>query len=266
VEGVFKASAAVKLWPYILRGRGNNLKHFQNILLILLLVVAALTVFGLSFKMGEMIFIAYKSTAKAPLPENIPQNSREMSSAAVAPKADKPIEPEEAKSGANESAPIKMADPAPREVEKVGNTGMKKNMILMPAENFSPPAGKEEKPAAEAKPEVPAPAVKPAATASEVSPEIKPPKPAPKQETATRATKKRKEYKVVAASFSKESGTDQLIDRLKAENYKPIVVQANVTAGRFYRVIVGSHGSLSEAHGQMAELKKLGLKPFCIVE
>jgi cell division protein FtsN len=262
----------VKSWPYLLKGRDKNLKHLQNILLIILLAVVALAVFGLSFKMGEMIFSAYKTTAETPLPENraslpetIPQKSKEISVVAVAPQTDKPVERDESKSGVNEPAPVKRVEPAPREVEKVGNTGMKKNMILMPAENFAPAAGKEEKPAA-ANPKGAAPTAKPGAVAPAVSPAIEPPKPAPKQETAAKATKKRKEYKVVAASYSTEAGADHLMNRLKAKNYKPTVVEANLPAGRYYRVFVGSYGSLSEAHAEMAELKKLGLQPFCIVE
>jgi cell division protein FtsN len=264
----------VKSWRYILKGRDHHLKHLQNILLILLLAVVALTVFGLSFKMGEVIFSAYKTTTKAPLPENIPQNSKEMSGVAIAPKADKPAEKEEVKSGVNESAPIKLIEPAPREVEKAGNTGMKKNMILMPAENFATPPGKVEKPVAAnpkadapaAHPETTAPAAKPAAVAPTTPPKKEPPKPLPEQKAAAKTAKKLKDYKVVAGSFSTEAGADQLSERLKAENYKPMIVRADVAAGRFYRVIVGSHGSLREAHVEMAELKKLGLQPFCIVE
>lgn len=268
----FHASATVKSWPYILQGRDNNLKHLQNILLILLLAVVALTVFGLSFKTGEMIFLAYKKTVETPLPgnkaslpETIPKSSQEISGVAVDPKADKPIEKEEAKSGVNEPAPVKMVEPAPREVEKVGNTGMKKNMILMPAENLAPPVDKGKKPAA-ANPKVDAPVAKPAAVASEVPPAIKPPKPAPEKKLAAKTIKKRKEYKVVAASYSTEASAGHLMNRLKAENYKPTVVEVNLSAGRYYRVIVGSYGSLSGAHVEMAELKKLGLQPFCIVD
>jgi cell division septation protein DedD len=238
------------------------LKHLQKILLIVLLAVIALTVFGVSFKMGEMIFSAYKTKAKVQLQGNVDQSGQEMSGMAVAPKADKQREKEGVKRKVNESAPIKIVESASGKVEKVGNTGMKKNMIQLPAENIAVPVDKAEKTIAAAKPEVTAPA----AIASAVQPAIKPPESLPKQKMAAQATKKLKEYKVVAASYSTEASAGPLIDQLKTENYRPIVVQANLSAGRFYRVIVGSHGSLSEAHDQMAELKKLGLQPFCIVE
>lgn len=241
------------------------MKHLRNILLILLLAVVALSVLGLSFKMGEMIFFAYKTAAKDPLPEKFPQNSREISGLPIAPKADKPAEREQVKSEVKESSPLKLVEPSPRDVEKVGNTGMKKNMILMPAENFASPAGKAEKPAPP-DPKIDAPADKPTAVASTVQRATKPPKAAPKQEMAAKETKKRKEYRVVASSFSTEAGAGHLVDQLKAENYNPVVVQANIPKGQFYRVIVGSYGSLKEAHDEMAELKKLGLQPFCIVE
>lgn len=263
------------------------MKNLQNALLILLLAVVALAVFGLSFKMGEMLFLAYKATEEPPkaetpakgskpfLRETAFQDNREIPSAAIAPTVQKPAEKEEAKIGANGSAPMEMVKPAsvaPAPVEpasgkvgKVGNTGMKKNMILMPAENFSPPPAKVERPAA-ASPEASAPAARTAASLPAVPPAAKPAMPAPKPETAAKETRKRKEYKVVAASYSAEASADQLIDRLKAKKYAPVVVEANLSAGRYYRVIVGSHGSLSEAHREMAELKKLGLHPFCIVE
>lgn len=214
-----------------------------------------------------MLSVAYKTTDQGPSEVKVTQNSRETSGMAVAPKADRPAEKEEAKSGANDPASGKIAEPAPAKVGKPGNPAMEKSMVPQPAGNIAVPApvaeaAKTEKPAAAAKPE----ATEPKANASKVPPAIKMPKPAPEQKAAAKAAKKPREYKVVAASYSTEAGTGELVNRLKAENYSPTVVRADLPKGRYYRVIVGSHGSLSEAHVEMAELKKLGLQPFCIVE
>jgi len=237
------------------------LKQYKNILLILLLAVVALTVFGVSFKMGKTIFLTYKTTVRGPSQDNVHQNSKEMPSVAVAPKTDPQVEKVAVKNGVNESASTKAVESAVDKVEKVSNTGMKKDMFQLPAEIFVAPAAGVESPAA-ANPD----GTTPAGIASKAQQAMKQPRTVPKQKTTAKATKKIKEYKVVAASFPTEASVEPVVNQLKAENYKPIVVQAHLAKGRFYRVIVGTYGSLSEAHAEMAELKKLGLQPFCIVK
>ena len=59
-------------------GRDNKVKYLKNVLSILLLAVIVLTVFGVSFKIGEGIFFVYKTTVTGPLQENVNQNSKEM--------------------------------------------------------------------------------------------------------------------------------------------------------------------------------------------
>jgi cell division septation protein DedD len=237
------------------------LKRYKNILFILFLAVAALTVFGVSYKMGKMLFLTYKTTVKGPSQDNVHQNSKEMPGVAVVPKADPQVEKAAVKNGVNELASTKAVESAVDKVEKVSNTDMKKNMFQVPAEIIAAPATGIESPAA-AKPE----GTTPALIGSKSQPAMKQPRSVPKQKTTAKATKKVKEYIVVAASFPTEASVEPVVNRLKAENYKPIVVQAHLAQGRFYRVIVGSYGSLSEAHAEMAELKKLGLQPFCIVK
>ena len=115
--------------------------------------------------------------------------------------------------------------------------------MVQSAKKVIAPVAKVEKPVAAAEPEVTAPTVKPTAITSTL-----------------------REYKVIAGSFSIKANADILMSQLKANNYEPMVVQANTPKGQFYRVIVGSYRSLSETKAKISELKKLGFQPFHIVE
>jgi hypothetical protein len=52
------------------KDRSNKLKYLKNTLFVLLLAVVGLTVIGVSFKVGEKIFFAYKTMDKDSLQEN----------------------------------------------------------------------------------------------------------------------------------------------------------------------------------------------------
>jgi cell division septation protein DedD len=235
--------------------------HHKKILLLLLLTASALAVFAASFQIGKMLSLAYRKAAvQGPSRVEVGQKSREMSGTAAAPAADKPAGREEAGSGAG-PASVKELDPASGKAGNAGKLPMEAGTVR-PAGNSAPPLAGTEKPAAPAKRE----AAAPAAAAPAAPPAAMPPKPAPEPKPTAKAAKKPKEYKVVAASYSTEAGAVQLANRLKTENYNPTVVRTDLPKGRYYRVIVGSHGSLGDAHVEMAALKKLGLEPFCIVE
>ncbi|MCE5265859.1 MAG: SPOR domain-containing protein [Deltaproteobacteria bacterium] len=274
------------------------MKQHKNILLIILLAASALAVLGLSFQVGKMLSRAYReTTAQAPAQESVKRSAGEIPQTAALPKAESPAVKEAAKSGTVDSTSKMVPAPAPGPVGKVGASAPKKEESQRPAEatkpaataaaSGAPPASKEAKaekppqaakPAAKtatesaatvqptAKPPEPVPSAA-AAGAPVVQAAAKPPEPAPEQKPEAKAPKKSKEYKVVAESFSAEADAGKLADRLKAENYTPVIVPADLSQkGRYYRVIVGSHGSLNEARAQMTELKKLGLQPFLIAE
>lgn len=264
------------------------MKRHKNILLIILLAASALAVLGLSFQVGKMLSRAYKeTTVQSPAQESVKRGAGEIPKTAAIPKAGGPAVKEAAKNGMVDSASKMAPAPVPGTAGKADAPAPKKDMAQRPAETDAAPVAKSakvEKPAEAAKPAATTPTASaakappatkppepapPAATAgaSTVQAATKPPESAPEQKPEAKAPKKSKEYKVVAESFSAEAEAGKLADRLKAENYTPVVVPADLPQkGRYYRVIVGSHGSFNEARAQMTELKKLGLEPFCIVE
>ena len=117
------------------------MKYIKNVLSILLLAAIVLTVFGVSFKIGETIFFVYKTTVKDSLQKNITQNSKKMPDVAVVPKADEQVD-REVKSGVKESAPVKIVESASGQVEKVSNPVMEKNMV-QPVQKVVAPVAKE---------------------------------------------------------------------------------------------------------------------------
>lgn len=252
----------------ILKDRDHkHMKDLKNVFFVLLLAVIGLAVLGVSFKLGEKIFLANKTMFKGVLQENVTPNSKEMPVAAIVPKADESVAGEVKKSGVNGSAPVKKIESASDRIEKVNNPVTVEKNLIQPGQKVVASVAEVEKPAATAKPETTAPAVMPAAIPSTVKPAVEAPKPAAKQKTAAaKASKTLKKYKVIAASFSIRANADSLMSQLKAKNYKPIIVQAETPKGQFYRVIVGSYRSLSKTKTTIGELKKLGFQPFYIVE
>jgi cell division septation protein DedD len=241
------------------------LKYLKNVLFVLLPAVIVLTVFGVSFKIGEKISFVNKTKVKDFLQENVTQNSKELPAVAVVPEADQRVEGEVI-SGVKESSPVTKVEPASIQVEKVDKPVMEKNMVK-PAQNVVAPIAKVEEPAVAVKPEVTAPVVKPAAIASTVKPAVEAPKPVAKQKAAdAKKPETLKQYKVIVGSFSIRVNADNLISQLKAKNYEPIVVRTKTSKGQFYRVIVGSYRSFSETKTMMGELTQLGFQPFYIFE
>jgi hypothetical protein len=106
------------------------LKYLKNGLFVILLAFIGLTVFGVSYKIGEQIFFVYKRVVKDSLPENVTKNSKEIPNVAVVPKADEPVAGE-VKSGVKESVPVKIVEPASGQIEKVVTT--EAPAILLPS-------------------------------------------------------------------------------------------------------------------------------------
>jgi len=114
----------------IFKDRENKLKYLKNGLFVILLAVIGLTVFGVSFKIGEQIFLVYKIVVKDSLQENVTKQSKEIPNVAVVPKADQPVAGE-AKSGVKESVPVKIVEPASDRIEKFVTT--EAPAILLPS-------------------------------------------------------------------------------------------------------------------------------------
>lgn len=106
------------------------MKYLKNGLFVILLAVIGLTVFGVSYKIGEQIFLVYKIVVKDSLQENATKHSKEIPNVAVGPKADQPVAGE-AKSGVKESAPVKIVEPASDRIEKLVTT--EAPAILLPS-------------------------------------------------------------------------------------------------------------------------------------
>jgi hypothetical protein len=94
------------------------MKCLKNGLFVILLAVIGLTVFGVSFKIGEQIFLVYKIVVKDSLQEKVTKNSKEIPNVAVVPKADQQAGGE-AKNGVKESVPVKIVEPASDRIEKI---------------------------------------------------------------------------------------------------------------------------------------------------
>jgi cell division septation protein DedD len=245
------------------KGSSNKLKYLRNTLFVLLLAVVGLTVIGVSFKVGEKIFFAYKTMDKDSLQGNVTQYSKKIPNVAV-PKTDEPVKGE-VKSEVKESAPVKIIESASGQVDKVSDLVIEKNMI-QPTPKVVAPVVKTERPGVTAKPGITAQAVKPAAIASTVRPATNAPRAVAKKKAAAKAPKTHKKYKVIVGSFSIKANADSLSSLLETKNYDPIIVQAMTPKGQLYRVIAGSYRSLRIAKTKMGELKELGFQSFYIFE
>jgi hypothetical protein len=102
-------------------------KYNHNVLLILLMAVVALTVFGVSFKIGEMIFDVYKQSGKDSSQNHEAKNNRETPTLAVVPNAVPPVAGE-GQSGVKGAAPVKKEEPAVAQTGKDGNPAIEKEM------------------------------------------------------------------------------------------------------------------------------------------
>jgi cell division protein FtsN len=247
----------------IVKDRNNKFKHIKTILYALLLGVIGLSLLWGSFKVGQIIFIAYKPEVKGSLQKNV-SNHEEMPKVAIDPKADRKVE-QEAKSVTTGSVPAKIVEPSSDQTEK-NHPALEKDIVQRTKTDVTS-VPKAESPAPAVKAEMSVPDVKPAVIDPIVKSETKVPKPVAKKKVAVKkARKKHKEYKVIVGSFSIKANADSLVSQLIVNNYEPVIVWAKTPKGQLYRVFAGSYRSLSEAKAKIGGLEELGFQPFYIVE
>jgi len=246
----------------IAEDRNDKFKYIKTVLYALLLVIIGLALLWGSFKMGQKIFMSYKSTAKESLQKNV-ADYREIPKVAIDPKADGPTE-REAKSGITESVPFRIGELSPDQLEK-NNTVLEKNTVERTKIDVTP-APKAESPAPATKADMSTPDFKPTVTDSTVKPKATVQKPVAKKAAVTKEKKKHKQYKVIVGSFSIKANADGLVSQLTAHHYEPMIEWTKTPKGQLYRVIAGSYGSLGEAKAKIDGLEKLGFQSFFIVE
>jgi hypothetical protein len=113
--------------------RQSRVKYLKSVLSILLLAVIVLTVFGVSFKIGEKIFFVYNPMVKDSLQKNVTQNSEEMPPSVAREKTEvKPSVERKLPQSAKEEVPPSSSTPIP----KVMETETQSTLIIVAVANI----------------------------------------------------------------------------------------------------------------------------------